>query len=44
MEERHVIVSCDQLGETLRAAPTLLEGLTHGQEAHWLSIEKALLD
>ena len=28
MEERHVIVSCDQLGETLRAAPTLLEGLT----------------
>ena len=44
MEERHVIVSCDQLGETLTAAPTLLEGLTHGQEAQRLSIEKALLD
>ena len=24
LEEWHVIVSCDQLGETLRAAPTLL--------------------
>ena len=33
LEEWHVIVSCDQLGETLQAAPTLL---TMSDGCEWL--------